>query len=215
LVPSSLIGNISLPYRLYLNIPRRKIMAIWKNLTVLSLVGGVSLWLAGCTPAPPSSSNGSGTTTDSHEHGHEGHDHAHHGPHGGELMGIGNEEYHAEWKLEGDGKVTFYILDSAAKADVPIAAEKITIDTKVNDVEASYDLLAVNPSSDEMKTAQFEITDVQLEGVLESLSDKVIATLNVEINGTPYSQKIEKEAHDHGHDHAHGAEAKSGEPKPE
>jgi hypothetical protein len=161
---------------------------------------------------------GSGTT-DSHEHGHEGHehghDHAHHGPHGGELMGIGNEEYHAEWKLEGDGKVTFYILDSAAKADVPIAAEKITIDTKVNDVEASYELLAVDPSGDEMKTAQFAITDVQLEGVLESLSDKVTATLNVVINDTPYSQKIEKEAHDHAHDHAHGAEAKSGGAKPE
>src|SRR4029453_7178223 len=90
-------------------------MAIWKNLTVLSLVGGVFLWMTGCNPTtPPSSNSGSGTTTDSHEHdhGHEGHDHAHHGTHGGELMAIGNEEYHAEWTHDEEGKITFYILDA-------------------------------------------------------------------------------------------------------
>jgi hypothetical protein len=186
-------------------------MAICRNLAILSLAAGVSFWLAGCNPTEPSSSNGSGTT-DSHEHdhGHEGHDHSHKGPHGGDIMVIGEEEYHAEWKLEGDGKVTFYILDAAAKEDVPIAAEKITINTKVNDVDSSYDLVAVSPSGDEKKTAQFEITDVQLEGVLESLSEKVSAILNVDINGKPFSQKIEKEAHDHGHDHAHEHTEKPG-----
>ena len=182
-------------------------MTIGKNLALAVLASAVSFWVAGCNPAaPPSSTGGSGTTTDSHAHeghDHAGHDHAHNGPHGGDIMVIGEEQYHAEWKVEGMGKVTFYILDAAAKEDVPIAAEKITIDTKVNDVESSYELLAVNPSADEKKTAQFEIVDVQLEGVLESLSDKVTATLNVDINGTPFSQKIEKEAHDHDHAHEH------------
>ena len=195
-------------------------MATWKNLTVLSLVGGLSLWLGGCNPAaPPNSSSGSGTTTDGHEHGHEGHDHARHGPHGGELMGIGNEEYHAEWTHDEEGKVTFYILDADAKKEVPIAAEKITIDVKVGDNEPkTYELLAVNPSGEPAKTAQFEIVDKDLLGVIEMLkpdNKSITATLNVEIDGTPFSQKIEPEAHDHGHDHAHGAEAKSGESKPE
>jgi hypothetical protein len=199
-------------------------MAIWKNLALLSLVGAVSLWLAGCNPAaPPSSTNGSGTTTDGHDHGHEGHDHAHdhahHGPHGGELMSIGEEAYHAEWTHDEEGKVTFYILDAEAKKEVPIAAEKITIDVKIGEAEPkTYELMAVNPSGEPAKTAQFEIVDKDLLGVIEVLKpdDKgVTATLNLEIDGTPYSQKIEKEAHDHGHDHAHGAEAKSGEPKPE
>jgi hypothetical protein len=196
-------------------------MAIWKNLTVLSLVGGVSLWLAGCTPsAPPSSTNGSGATTDGH--GHEGHDHAHdhahHGPHGGELMAIGEEAYHAEWTHDEEGKITFYILDSEAKKEVPIAAEKIMIDVKIGDEPKSYELLAVNPSGEPAKTAQFEIVDKDLRDVIAILKPGdggVTATLNLEIDGTPYSQKIEKEAHDHGHDHAHGAEAKPGEPKPE
>ena len=197
-------------------------MAIWKNLTVLSLVSGVSLWLAGCTPsAPPSSSMGSGTTTDSHEHGHEGHDHAHdhahHGPHGGELMAIGNEEYHAEWTHDEEGKVTFYILDAEAKKEVPITSEKITIDVKIGDAEPkTYELMGVNPSGEPAKTAQFEVVDKDLLGVIEVLKpdDKgVTATLNLVIDDTPYSQKIEKEAHDHGHDHSHGD--KAAEPKPE
>jgi hypothetical protein len=188
-------------------------MASWKEWTVLALAGGVSLWLAGCNPsAPPNSAGGSGATTDSHDHGHEGHDHdhAHHGPHGGDLMAIGDEEYHAEWTHDEEGKITFYILDAQAKAEVPIAAEKITIDVQIGEKEPiTYEMLAVNPSADDMKTAQFEITDKELLAVIEGLTSEakgVVATLNVVINDTPYSQKIEKEDHDHAHDHGHGDE---------
>lgn len=188
-------------------------MATWKNLTVLALAGGVALWLAGCNPPPPSSTGGSGTT-DSHDHdghdhtGHDhAHDHAHHGPHGGDIMAIGEEQYHAEWTHDEEGKITFYILDAEAKKEVPIAAEKVTIDVKIGDKDPiTYELLAVNPSADEKKTSQFEITDKELLGVIEGLTPeaKVSATLNVDINGTPFSQKIEKEAHDHDHAHEHG-----------
>jgi hypothetical protein len=184
-------------------------MKVLNNWLSLTLAAGVSLWLAGCTPsAPPSSSGGSGTTDGhehEHEHGHQGHDHAHdhahHGPHGGDIMVIGDEEYHAEWTHE-NGTVTFYILDSDAKKEVPIPAEKITVDVKINDGEpTTYELLAVNPSGDEMKSAQFEIVDTNLEGALEALSKGVVATLHVEIDGKSFNQKIEKEAHDHAHDH--------------
>jgi hypothetical protein len=189
-------------------------MAIWKNLTVLCLAAGVSLWLAGCNPTNPPSSTGGSGTTDGHDHGHEGHDHAHdhahHGPHGGDLMAIGDEEYHAEWTHDEEGKITFYILDAEAKKEVPIAAEKITIDVQIGENDpVTYELLAVNPSGDDMKTAQFEITDKELLAVIEGLTAEakgVVATLNVVINDTPFSQKIEKEDHDHGHDHAHGDE---------
>ena len=186
-------------------------MVIWKNVALTVLVSAVSVWLAGCNPAaPPSSTSGSGTT-DSHEHeghGHEGHDHAHHGPHGGDIMAIGEEQYHAEWKHDdATGTVTFYILDAEAKKEVPIAAEKITIDVKLGEKDPiTYELLAVNPVGDEKKTAQFEIVDQELLAVIEGLTPEakgVTATLNVDINGTPFSQKIEKEAHDHDHAHDH------------
>lgn len=193
-------------------------MKTWHNWLVLPLMVGVSVWLAGCNPQAPSSTNGSGATTDgdAHDHDHAGHDHAHHGPHDGDIMMIGDEEYHAEWTHDEKGKVTFYILDAEAKNEVPIAAERITIDVKIGEKDpATYELLAVNPSGDEMKTAQFEIVDTNLEGALEFLSKGVVATLSVEIDGKPYQQKIEKEAHDHDHAHAHGEAKDSDKPTEE
>ena len=184
-------------------------MAICRNLAIWTLAAGVSLWLAGCNSTEPSSSDGSGTTADSHDHGHEGHDHAHDhaekGPHGGDIMVIGKEEYHAEWKLdEESGAVMFYILDAEAKNEVPIAGEKIEIEVTGGTEPKTYELHAVNPSADDMKTAQFEAVDKELIGALQSIGKEgPVAMLNVVINGKPFSQKIEKEAHDHGHDHAH------------
>src|SRR5947207_1783574 len=66
-------------------------------------------------------------------HDDHGHDHVHQGPHKGHLMEIGGEQYHAEWTHDESGKVTFYILDSEAKKEVPIAADEIAIDVKIGD----------------------------------------------------------------------------------
>src|SRR5689334_20069810 len=79
--------------------------------------------LAGC----PHANQGEKPVTTKDDHGHE---HHHHGPHNGHLMEIGGEEYHAEWTHDESGKVTFYILDSEAKKEVPVAADEITIDVK-------------------------------------------------------------------------------------
>ncbi|HEX5106633.1 MAG TPA: hypothetical protein VFV87_22590 [Pirellulaceae bacterium] len=189
-------------------------MTHWKTLLAASLATGFALWLAGCNPAaPPSSTNGSGSgaTTDGHgdEHGHEGHDHAHehahHGPHEGELMAIGEEEYHLEWKYGDQGKVTFYVLDGAAKEEVPIAAEKIEVDVTIGENEPkTYELMAVNPSGDEMKTAQFEIGDEDFATGLKVLSSgkgggkAVIKSLT--IGDKPFENlEIKVEEHDHAH----------------
>jgi hypothetical protein len=194
---------------------RRQIMMMRNSWLVLPLVAALAIGFTGCPSNPPGSSSGSGTTTGDgdghgHDHAEEGHEHAHHGPHDGHLMVIGDEEYHAEWTHDEDGKVTFYILDAAGKNEVPIEAEKITIDVKIGDEEMkTYELLAVNPEGDEMKTAQFETIDKDLLGVMEAIKG-LTATLNVEINGKQYSQKIEEHSHDH--DHAHG-EAHEGEKK--
>lgn len=191
-------------------------MSVWKKSAVLALAGGVALWMAGCNPAAPPSSTGGSGTTDSHEHkhggdehaghDHAGHDHAHHGPHGGHIMAIGQEQYHAEWTHDEEGKITFYILDAEAKKEVPIAAEKITIEVKIGEKDPIlYELLAVSPSAEEKKTAQFEIVDKDLLGAIELLDPEkgVAATLNVEIDGTPFSSPIEEHSHDHDHGHEH------------
>jgi hypothetical protein len=115
-------------------------------------------------------------------------------------MEIGAEEYHSEWTHDESGKVTFYLLDSAVKKDVPIAAEEIAIDVKVGDyAPVTYKLAAVNPQDG--KSAAFEIVDKNLLGVLETLKDNkgTVSTLHVTIDGKQFDQKIEE--HDHGHAH--------------
>jgi hypothetical protein len=152
-----------------------------------------ALALAGCQPPPVG--QGPAGKTGAHDHDH---DHAHHGPHGGHIMEIGEEEYHAEWTHDESGKVTFYLLDSDVKKEVPIAADEISIDVKIGDhAPVTYKLAAVNPQDG--KSATFEIVDKNLLGVLETLKDNkgTVCTLHVTIDGKTFAQKIEE--HDHGH----------------
>jgi hypothetical protein len=185
--------------------------------TILSaaLTAGVSLWLAGCdsstTPAD-AGKTGNAHSHDEHgheghdhapgEHGHEGHDHSHaHGPHDGHIVEIGEEEYHAEWTHDGKGKVTVYVLDKEMKKEVPIAAEKIAIETKIGETSNSFELEAVNRTEgDAPMASQFEITDAQLEGVLTAVDGKgVTATLKLKIGDKDYTAPITHD--DHGHKH--------------
>jgi hypothetical protein len=131
-----------------------------------------------------------------HDHDH-GHDHVHSGPHKGHLMEINGEEYHAEWTHDESGKVTFYILDSEAKKDVPIASDEITIDVKVGDnPPKEYKLAAVNPQDG--KSAAFEITDKQFEALFDQLkSSGLKLTLHVNINGKQFDEPVKEHEHEH------------------
>jgi hypothetical protein len=134
---------------------------------------------------------------DSHDdHGHE-HEHVHHGPHQGHLMAIGNEEYHAEWTHDESGKVTFYILDAAAKKEVPIAAEQITIDVKIGDnPPKTYELVALSPMDG--KASAFEIVDKQFEALFDQLkSSGLTLTLHANINGKQYDEVVKEHHHEH------------------
>jgi hypothetical protein len=167
----------------------------------MSLTAGLILCAAGCNGTQPATNS----PTAGEEHGHEGHDHAHdhshaHGLHGGHIIEIGEEEYHAEWTHDDSGKVTVYILDAEMKKEVPIEAEEITIDTVVAGQTNSFQLAAVDRTAGDMpKASKFEIVDQKLLGVLESLSEGVTATLKMTINGKPYEAKITHD--DHGHKH--------------
>lgn len=136
-------------------------------------------------------------------HGHD-HDHAHHGPHGGHVIEIGDEEYHGEWTHDDDGKVTVYLLDKNIKKPVAIPAEKVVVNVKTiakdkSETLQSYDLAAVNRSEGDMPTAsQFEIVDKALLGSLETMAKGAVeASLDVEIEGKKYTASMAEDPHHH------------------
>src|SRR5262245_5010539 len=131
-------------------------VAALHRFAALPLAIAVLFALAGCQP--PTATKGPADKDAAHDH-----EHVHHGPHGGHIMELGAEEYHAEWTHDEGGKVTFYLLDSAIKKEVPIAAEEITIDVKIGDhAPVTYKLPAINPQDG--KSAKFEVVNKELLG---------------------------------------------------
>jgi hypothetical protein len=162
------------------------------------------LWFAGCseTGSEPSSGNGASPVvtagpleTDTHaEHAHPSE-----GPHHGDLVELGNEEFHAEVVHGDGGSVSVYILDSAAKVTVPIDAAELTINITHDGNAMQFKLPADRDAADpEGKSSRFTLKDEELAKDLDS--HDAAARLVVMINGKSYSGKI---AHDHGADHKH------------
>lgn len=163
------------------------------------LAACAAIGLVGCNPGTASKKADSDHAHGDHDHGdhdHGEHAHVHKGPHGGKIMEIGEEEYHAEWLQDETGKVTFYILDAAGTKEVPIAADEITIEVKIGDKPpVSYKLTAINPQ--DMKASAFEIVDKNFEGVLGALSEGVTATIKSLKIGDKTFENVKIEEHKH------------------
>jgi hypothetical protein len=128
-----------------------------------------------------------------------GADHAHgaEGPHGGSLIELGNEEYHAEMVHdEQAGTITIYVLDSAAKTGVPIEATEVVINLKHEGRGEQFKLAASTESTDPAgQSSRFVSSDAELAADLDH--EDAEAELVVMIQGKPYRGAIE---HHHGHD---------------
>lgn len=149
-------------------------------------------------PKPADNNAASSGGHDGHDHHHD-HDHSAAGPHGGHVMEIGDEQYHAEWTHDDkSGKITIYLLDGDIKEDAWTTAESITITTKIRDDEQEHALLAVNQDEQEPPQAsQFEITSPNLLTALNQVGPAVTAELKVTIGGESFRVEFEKHAHDH------------------
>lgn len=131
---------------------------------------------------------------------HAGHAHPTHGPHHGDLIELGNEEYHAEL-LHEENSVTIYILNGAADEQVPIEASEITINVKHDGRPEQFKLAASPDASDPSgKSSRFVSSDEELASHIDEhdAEPKLVLT----INGKSYRGEI---AHDHDahadHDH--------------
>ncbi|PHR99104.1 MAG: hypothetical protein COA78_25385 [Blastopirellula sp.] len=153
--------------------------------------------MTGCNSGPDTTE----VIDDGHDHGDED-DHAHEdheeGPHHGHIVELGDEEaYHLEWLDDDDAKtVTFYVLDGEAKEEVAIPAESLTVTiTSEDGASRPYTVNAVREDGAET-TSKFFSDQKEFFTIL--LSEGVVATVSVEIEGKSYEGKIEG-----GHDHHH------------
>ncbi len=138
--------------------------------------------------------------------GHSEHDHEHTAPHGGQLIELGDDEYHAEVVMDHDAhKVTVYILDAHAEAAQPIDAKEITLNVTMGDRPEQFKLAAARQESDpEGKSSRFELVHEEL--VHEFLDEEdVEGRLNVPIGDKSYTGTVTHK-HDHDHDHGDGAD---------
>lgn len=176
------------------------------SLRSLSLpVAGLAVFaMAGCAEpdAGTASSNGSSTVlTEAPPEATAQGEHAHpsEGPHHGDLVELGNEEYHAEVVHGEGGSVSVYILDSAAKSVVPIDATELTINITHDGNAEQFKLPADRDTSDpEGKSSRFTLKDEELSSDLDS--HDAAARLVVSIEGKSFSGKI---VHSHEGEHAH------------
>ena len=136
---------------------------------------------------------------------HDEHAHPTEGPHHGDLVELGNEEYHAEVVHGEAGSVTVYILDSAAKVAVPIEAAELMINISHDGKAEQFKLPAEREANDpEGKSSRFSVKDEELASDLDS--HDAAAKLVVMIDGKSFSGKIEHQhegehKHDDGHKH--------------
>lgn len=157
----------------------------------------LSVIAMGCNNAPAPSAapaaNASSPATDVHDHPSEG-------PHHGDLVELGNEEYHAEIVHGTGGEVTVYILDGKAATAVPIDAAEVTINL-THDGKAEQFKLAASPDSNDPagKSSRFTLKDEELAGDLDHEGTK--AKIAVQIDGKSFSGAIEHHHEDGEHAH--------------
>ncbi len=174
----------------------------------LPMTGVALFWLAGCVESgstPSQGTNNATTVTNAPQNSDAHAEHAHptEGPHHGDLVELGNEEFHAEVVHAEGGMVSVYILDSGAKAAVPIDATELTINITHDGHAEQFKLPADRDASDpDSKSSRFSLKDEELASDLDS--HDATARLVVTINGKSYSGKI-AHIHDaeHSHDEAH------------
>lgn len=139
------------------------------------------------------------------EHGHaHSHDHGHgHGPHEGDLIELGEEEFHAEVVFdEENNKVILYLLGPDAKAAVATDAKEISLEMPGKDAAVTHALTAAPQEGDgEGKSSRFEIKSEELIEAFHH-DPKTVGKFKVSLGGKEFTGEI-KHDHDHEHEHKH------------
>jgi hypothetical protein len=123
------------------------------------------------------------------------HDHEH-GPHGGHLVELGEEEYHAEVVFDPKAaKITIYVLDSTAKKPVPVDAKELKLELTIGGQAKTFVAKAVPDAGDPPnKSSRFEVADnPEIKANIKDEED-LKGGVTVAIGGKTYTGKI---VHEH------------------
>ncbi len=137
-----------------------------------------------------------------HDHAaHEGHEHPTTGPHGGSLLELGKEEFHAELVLDEEhDQITICLLDSTAEQPVAIEAPFIRINVKTGDKPHQYKLAPVYPEGSEAVGATDSYAIVSPELMEDLHTHGNVAKLSVKIGKKTFAAVINHEEHEHEHE---------------
>lgn len=181
----------------------------WKCFVGLAILSWVVTPFTACSAedAKPAAKPAAKSTEKAKPAEKDTHDHPSEGPHGGALIELGEEEYHAEIVMEEKTEsVIIYVLAANAKDLVPIDATEVFINLKHGNKPEQFKLKASATKTDPKgKSSRFVLKDEDLMHDLHH--DDSQARLRLKIDGKSYSGKIAAADHDHDHEHDHAEKA--------
>lgn len=130
---------------------------------------------------------------------HDDHGHGEKGPHGGSIVELGEEEFHAEIVLDHDAHaLRVFVLGKDAKTAEPTSATEVIVAIEGKD---AVTLKAAPQEGDgEGKSSRFELVDEKLVDAI--LDAKFLhGDLRIAIGDKPYSGHIDMHLDDVQHEH--------------
>ena len=175
------------------------------RLPILTLTGLLAATI-GCTDADEfqefSSSDIKPADAGAHQHSHEHHD----APHQGDLVALGDHQYHAEITWDEKNKtITVYVLDGEAEKAVPIDAAELELAIGTGDDAKRHKLAAKPQEGDgDGKSSRFVTADKALFDAFHD-NDSTTGEIQLTIGEKSFPVAVTHKDHDHEHgDHEHG-----------
>lgn len=171
-------------------------MSLSKSVLFMSLGICVATLGLGCGSKPKE--NVSHHKDDGHDHSEakDKHDHPEDGPHKGQLIELGAEEYHLEVTHdEASHTITFYLLDNKAKNAVSTADLDLVLNLKVNSKPAQYIVPAAPQESDPQgESSRYALSNEELHEALEAPT--TTGRITLQVAGKSYSGEYKHHDHD-------------------
>jgi hypothetical protein len=160
-------------------------------LTALALLAVTGFAGCGASPSEPSAAKSEHSHNDGHAHNHPAV-----GPHGGQLIELGQEDYHGELvHVEGEQRITIYILDSQAKQVVKVSQPELLLNIVTAGNPRQFKLAAATqPGKTGENVSCFQVEDQELCHALHMADAR--GRLAVRVDGKQYVGDVVHHDHD-------------------